>query len=101
MVPMNFTFFILFRRPSATDPVGSVLSCSSVSIIAQKSVHTASTDLSNDNQRVRQAFFSFFATCFLPAEFRVRLFVLSCTLGYVAVHFAEFSNSFHNWCNCS
>ena len=45
MVPMNFTFFILFRRPSAADPVGSVLSCSSVSIIAQKSVNTASTDL--------------------------------------------------------
>ena len=101
MVPMNFTFFILFRRPSAADPVGSVLSCSSVSIIAQKSVNTASTDLSNDNQRVRQAFFSFFATCFLPAEFSVRFFVLSCTLRYVAVRFAEFSNSFHNWCNCS
>ena len=60
MVPMNFTFFILFRRPSAADPVGSVLNCFSVSIIAQKSVNTASTDLSNHNQRVRQAFFSFF-----------------------------------------
>ena len=101
MVPMNFTFFILFRRPSAALPVGSVLSCSSVSIIAQKSVNTASTDLSNDNQRVQQAFFSFFATCFLPAELSVRFFVLSCTLRYVAVRFAEFSNSFHNWCNCS
>lgn len=61
MVAMNFTFFIFFSRSSAAVPVGSVLSCSSVSIIV--SVNTASTDLSNDNQRVRQAFFSFF----LPA----------------------------------
>lgn len=94
--PINFAFFIFFKRPAAVASLCMLSNSCSVCITPQYCCFIASTDLSKLSHLVLQAFFSFLANTFLPL---VQLTLTSLTFVSTfinnAIRLGEFSKCFH------